>query len=122
MLLCDEMDVEQRLRRPVTSVEAEYLSGLIEEASELVIAQCGRGRSWTPVPDAVRLVTSRMVARVLDASTDTANVESAQATAGPFQWSQRYTADSRTGGPWLSAADRKALKGLRPWAYSVRTW
>ncbi|GEM41974.1 hypothetical protein NN4_64930 [Nocardia ninae NBRC 108245] len=122
MLLCDESDVEQRLRRAVTTVEGEYLSGLIEEASELVVAHCGRNRSYTPVPDAVRLVTSRMVARVLDAPREGTNVESAQATAGPFQWSQRYTAESRTGGPWLTSADRKTLRGMRPWAFSVRTW
>ncbi|WP_280485359.1 hypothetical protein [Nocardia cyriacigeorgica] len=105
----------------MTVEEADRVIGLLEEADDLIIGYLGPAR-LDPVPEAVRRVAARLVARVLEAPRGDSGVESAQMTAGPFQWSNRYSSDSRSGGPWLTRADRIKLRPYKMGAFSVRTW
>lgn len=120
VVFATDEDVVKRLRRPLTNVEEEYLGGLIEEAQLLVAAYlgCGDDKYPTPedVPDAVRVVTSRMVARVLQES----EVEPAYfgathigTSTGPFSEQVTFQAGSRLGSPWLAKSDRETLDPYR---------
>lgn len=111
--LASQEDVEARLRRELTGDEPSHIEDLLEEASSLVVEHC-RGRDFDPVPDAVRIVTSRVAARALNAPAGSGGVQSVTNQAGP-QYSQTrvYTTDSASGGVYLTAVDRKQL---RRWA------
>lgn len=104
-------DVEERLGRPLDGLEVDRVAGLLDEATALVSAHCGQ--PWdagaTPIPPRIRIVVSRMVARVLQAPDDGLAAESASFTAGPFSQNVRYAGGGSGGGPWLSATDRKLL-------------
>lgn len=118
--LATQTDIEQRLRRPLTSSEAEFLPGMIEEAQLLVVAYLGCGPDPYPegeIPDAVRVVTSRMVARVI-AEGDAIPAEQYGATqvglaAGPFSQQATFAQGSRTGAPWMTRVDRESLGPYR---------
>jgi len=118
-------DVEERLGRPLEDDELTRVEGLLREGSAQVEGWCNRSFD-DPIPDAVRIVTSRMVARVLgvpDESTGFApGVESAQLSAGSFQMTQRFNSDGVSGGPWLSKADRLALRRFRRGVANVSMW
>ncbi|AMT71976.1 MULTISPECIES: hypothetical protein [Mycobacteroides] len=105
--LADQSDVEARLRRDLTGDEIEWLPGVLDEASALVFAYCG-DRVFDPVPDRVRIVTSRVAARALSARTDSA----AAVTNAAHVFSQTVTlnAEAANGGVWLTKADRLALQ------------
>ena len=121
MLLATQADVEKRLSRELDEDEARYLDGPLEEASILVESYCGR--SFTePIPDAVRVVVSRMVARTLDAPDLTPGLESEQLSAGSFQQTSRFGSDSMSGGPWLTRKDKTMLKAFGPRVVNVAIW
>lgn len=120
MMLATTADVEQRLGRELAEDEITRVDGLLEEASELVTAECRP--LPTPTPTAVRIVTSRIVARVLTGPTDMTGVESTQVSAGSFQLSRNFNSDGVSGGPWLSKTDRKMLRGWRRGVVNVGTW
>ena len=125
MVLAVVGDVVSRLGRPLTPVEQTRADGLLDEASALVLAYLG----WDEVPmdpldplvplaipSAVFIVTSRMVARVLDqdaASTRPAGAESVTQAAGPFSQSYTFGSGSTSGAPWLAAGDKVLLKRFR---------
>ena len=109
VLLAEPEDVEARLRRSLTGDESSYIEDLLAEASSLVAEHC-RGRDFDPIPDAVRIVTSRIAARALTAQ-NAGGVQSLTNQAGPQYLQTRvYTADSASGGVYLTAADRKQLR------------
>lgn len=108
-LLASKTDVEGRLRRDLTDDESAWIEGVLEEASVLVAAYCG-GRTFDPVPDAVRIVTSRVAARALSARDDGA--QTLQDEADIYKQTVTLTADASNGGVWLTKADRLQL---RPW-------
>ena len=116
---CDQGDVEQRLRRELTTDEVTGLPGMIEEAQTLVLSYlgCPPEKYEDEVPAAITLVTSRMVARVIqeDEVIDPATFGATQtsATAGPFSHQATYQAGSRTGAPWLTRVDKSALDAYR---------
>lgn len=117
-MFCTGKDVEKRLRRQLTGDEEEYLDGMIEEAEVLVLGylECPADRFADAVPDAVRLVTSRMVARVIqegDIAPDDFGAVQYGATAGPFSQQRTFVAGSRTGAPWLTKVDKSALDPFR---------
>ncbi len=105
--LANRDDVEKRLRRELTDAEIEWLPGVLEEASELVSAYCG-DPDFEPIPDRVRIVTSRVAARALTGRTDSA----AAVTNAAHVFSQTLTlnADASEGGVWLTKADKLALR------------
>ena len=107
-MLADVDDVEARLGRLLTDDEAARAEGLIEEASILVESHVGKAFE-EPIPGAVRVVVSRMVARVLQAPTDSYGVESTSYSAGPFSQNRTYSQGASGGSPWLTAVDKKVL-------------
>lgn len=118
--LATRADVEKRLRRTLTPEEAgpgdSWISGLLEESSMLVTGYCGREFD-TPVPDAVRVVTSRVAARGVTTAADPQPIglEEIDAAAGPFRMRQRLSADATSGGGWLTRVDKQMLS---PWVVS----
>ncbi|BBZ65815.1 hypothetical protein MINS_12440 [Mycolicibacterium insubricum] len=115
MTLASSADVEARLGRDLTDVEQPRAAGLLDEASVAVTEWLGC--TPEPVPDAVRIVVSRMVARIITAAagqlTPDPGVSSLQSSMGPFQFTQGYSPDATSGGVWLSRQDKTMLAGHR---------
>lgn len=102
-------DVAKRLGRDLDEEEQFAVEGLIEEAEVLIEGYLGRIPQ--PVPRRVTVVASRMVARVLaQPDSDAFYTESVQHSAGPFAETRRYSTGASGGAPWLTAADKRALK------------
>lgn len=118
---CSKEDVENRLRRDLTADEEEYLPGMIEEAQLLVVSYLGCGpepyESSDDVPAAVRVVTSRMIARVIQEAESTPpeyfGASQVGETAGPFSQQITFDKNSRLGSPWIAKADRETLDPYR---------
>lgn len=117
--LCTADDVADRLRRALTPDEGEHVYSLIEEASLLVLAWLGCPASvtdaWPPAPDAVRVTTSRMVARVIEqaAARITTGAEQFTQQAGVFGQTLRFAPGATSGGPWLAKQDKELLAPFR---------
>lgn len=122
MALATSDDVKARLGRDLKPDEVARAAGLLDEASDLVVGFLRPRAVPDPAPDVVRRVVSRMVARVLESTARQAGVASQQMTAGPYQLSNTFVPDSTSGGPWLTKADKIALRSLKLGAFSVRTW
>lgn len=124
MALASSVDVVDRLGRPLTTDETARVDGLLEEASALV---SGHLRCVPdPVPDAVRIVASRMVARVfasVGAGGPEPGVSQMSQTMGPFAITRGFTADASSGGVWLTRQDKVMLApfGCRGWAANFGT-
>lgn len=119
-VFCTQEDVEQRLRRDLTEDEEDYLDGMIEEAQLLVVAYLGCAPdaylTADNVPDAVRVITSRMVARVIqeaDTAPEYFGATQIGETVGPFSQQVTFQQGSRLGSPWLAKADRETLEPFR---------
>ncbi|WP_165242131.1 hypothetical protein [Corynebacterium lizhenjunii] len=110
MLLASLTDVLDRLIDD-EDVDEDRAAALLEEASALVEAYLGHVPN--PVPDPVRLVTARMVARVLEAPEQSFAATSTQYTAGPFQQQVSYSQGASGGAPWLTASDKTMLAPFR---------
>lgn len=105
-------DVEKRLGRDLEDDELAVVEGLLEEAEVLVEGYLGRIPE--PVPRRVSVVASRMVARVLEQpDAEAFYAESVQHSAGPFSETKRYSTGASGGSPWLTAADKQALRRVR---------
>ena len=105
-------DVEKRLGRDLEDDELAVVEGLLEEAEVLVEGYLGRIPE--PVPRRVSVVASRMVARVLEQpNAEAFYAESVQHSAGPFSETKRYSTGASGGSPWLTAADKQALRRVR---------
>lgn len=105
-------DVEKRLGRDLDADELAVVEGLLEEAEVLVEGYLGRIPD--PVPRRVSVVASRMVARVLEQpDAEAFYAESVQHSAGPFSETKRYSTGASGGSPWLTAADKQALRRVR---------
>lgn len=111
-MLATAADVEARLGRTLTTDETARATGLLEEASVTV-------EGWLrclpdPVPDAVKIVVSRMVARVLTVGgTENApepGVSQLQATMGIFGVNRNFSSDATSGGVWLTKQDKTMLR------------
>lgn len=112
MALATSQDVVDRLGRPLSTDEAARVTGLLDEASVMV-------EGWLrcvpdPVPDAVKVVVSRMVARVLAVGgADNApepGVSQLQATMGIFGVNRSFSSDATSGGVWLTKQDKSTLR------------
>ncbi|NEW49337.1 hypothetical protein GV792_04675 [Nocardia cyriacigeorgica] len=104
-------DVENRLRRSLEDDEITWLSGMQEEADELVDAWfADRGCTVPdPAPSGVVLVASRIIARGLQAGTVTPGLETSTMTAGPYSQTNAYTPGTTQGGLWISKNDKALL-------------
>lgn len=111
-LIATLTDVEKRLGRDLDDDELAVVEGLLEEAEVLVEGYLGRIPE--PVPRRVSVVASRMVARVLEQpDAEAFYAESVQHSAGPFSETKRYSTGASGGSPWLTAADKQALRRVR---------
>ena len=108
-MLAAQTDVEARLRRDLTDEEVTWIDGVLEEASAEVIEFCGRDFD-DPVPSTVRIVTSRIAARALVASTTDVGTDAYTNQAGPYQQVRSVSTDAASGGVWLSKGDKRKLR------------
>ena len=105
-------DVAKRLGRDLDDDEMVVVEGLLEEAEVLI--EGFLGEIPQPVPRRVTVVASRMVARVLEQpDAEAFYAESVQHAAGPFSETKRYSTGASGGSPWLTAADKQALRRVR---------
>ncbi|MCB2412354.1 hypothetical protein LGT39_05765 [Demequina sp. TTPB684] len=124
---CKDVDVEARLERQLTTGEAEYIDGKIAEAQALVVGYMGCGETpyatVADVPATVTIVTSRIVARVIEQKADTTagtfGADQISNNVGPFGRQVSFSQGSRTNAPWLTKADREALN---PYACSSKAF
>lgn len=112
MDLATEADVVKRLGgRTLTDDELGRLPGLMQEASVLVEGYLGTVYSVGDViPEAVVVVTSRMVARVFSTPDVPDGVTAEMMTAGPFQLQRSFSDGTNSAEPWLSKNDKTALR------------
>lgn len=111
MAFASQEDVVNALGRALTGAEASTVDTLLAEASDLISGYLGCVPD--PVPDAVKRVTARMVARVFSQSQIAVGASQVQETAGPFSRSTSYPAGTSNGSPWLAAADKIVLRPYR---------
>ena len=114
-------DVQRLLpEQQIPSDETEYVTALIEEAGDLVEAYC-RTTFPDPVPDRIRRVVARMVARAYTDRSDEVpeGATSASLSAGPFSRSYGFESGSTSSGVWLSANDKQRLRGYRGRVFTV---
>ncbi len=109
MALAEQEDVEARLRRELTVDESSYINAVLDEASSLVTEHCG-GREFNPIPDAVRIVTSRVAARAFAGNTLPAGAASTTLQALAFQQTTAYTPEASSGGVYLTRVDKRQLR------------
>lgn len=118
VLLAATTDVSERLGRALDSGgEFAAVEGLLEEASVLVSEYCHQDFE-DGVPDSVRVVTSRVVARALTSrpnvgGVDTTGMNQVALAAVGYQFSGSFNPESTSGGVWLSKADRRNLARYR---------
>ncbi len=110
MAFADQDDVVSALGRDLSASEAS-VETLLEEASDLIVGYLGC--TPNPVPDAVKRVTARMVARVFSQAQISVGASQLTETAGPFSRSTSYAAGTSNGSPWLAAADKTVLRPYR---------
>jgi hypothetical protein len=114
--LATASDVERRLGRALTAEESARTQGLLAEASALVLGHLGSAPNADEALDVVAIVVSRMVARVLEQAGVTGGAFGATAMTdqiGDFSQSRSFAPGSTSGGPWLSKADKLALRQVR---------
>ena len=109
--LADNADLAARLGRALSTDETAAMAGLITEASVLVVGYLRRDyTALADVPEAVRVVVSRMAARALTgASNIPAGAESYGATMATFGHTVKLGPDVVTGSVWLSRVDKTTL-------------
>lgn len=111
MIPATKADVE-KFTGDLTEADEARLEGLLEEASDLVEGYCSREFA-EPFPGPVVRRTARIVARALGVDDEQIGMESSQMSAGPFQRTQNYSADSTSGGAWLTKGDKLVLRRYR---------
>lgn len=111
-----QQDVVDRLRRNLTTDEVSWLAATVDEASALIEGYLGVTYAvGDDVPEAVIVVTSRVVARILTmaASGLPSQMDSVTRGMGSFSATTQFTADATSGGPWLTKSDRMTLAQFR---------
>lgn len=112
-------DVEARLRRDLTTDEADHVEDLLNEASALVRGYLGGEPDpddYDETTDAIVIVTSQMVARVFREEDSGSAVFAASQTsqvAGPYSQQLTFQQGANTGGPWLDGKDKIMLRPYR---------
>jgi len=107
--------VQARLRRNLTTDEINWLPGAAEEASALLEGYLGVCYAeGAEVPEAVIVVASRIVARILLLPDGAAALEDSRTRGmGPFSATTTLATDNSAGGPWLTKSDKMALAPYR---------
>lgn len=113
MLLAEDSDVVDRLRRPLSTEEQELVDTVLEEASIIVEAYL-QTRGIAPyeaaedIPPIVTLVVSRMAARALT-SNPLIPETTGSLQAGPFQ---AQLSEAYSTAVYLSRRDKELLVGV----------
>lgn len=108
MALAAQVDVEKWLGRPLTASEAGRVESQLVRAEALVMGFLRCAEEPNPVPDAVQVTVAEIVGRSL-AQSGAAGI----ADMGIDDGRVRFTADASSGGVWLSATDKLALRRYR---------
>lgn len=113
MALAAQLDVEARLGRVLTTSETALLPGLLEEAGLLVEGYLGvHYGPGDDIPDAVRVVTSRVVARALTGPQNIPEGVSASTLQSlDYSATSNFGPEGRTS-LWLSKQDKMMLRTL----------
>ncbi|HJT93885.1 MAG TPA: hypothetical protein VJ777_18470 [Mycobacterium sp.] len=120
--LCEEQDIKDRLGltddQDLTADQQAKWPGTAAEASVLV--EGFLRREWddlATVPDAIKVVVSRMTVRAMTAPAGPLSPmegqQSSSSTFGPMSYNRSFGADAVFTTPWLSKADRLALSRFR---------
>jgi hypothetical protein len=116
--LATAADVETRLGRSLTEGETARVDpGLLEEASIKVLSHLKVSEDYydeITIPATVVIVTSRMVARVIEQAANIIVTGADQITqsAGIFAQTATFTPGSTSGSPWLTKQDRADLDNV----------
>ena len=115
--LATSADVVTRLGRALTTTEVTKATGLLDEASVKVLAHLGKAETYydaLTIPATVVIVTSRMVARVLEQGDSgvVPGTQQAGTTTGPFGSQTTFVAGSSNGSPWMTRSDRADLDNV----------
>ena len=115
--LATDADVVARLGRELTASESNRTPGLLDEAAVKVLAHLRVSEDYydtLTVPVTVTVVTSRMVARVLEQSAAGAITGADRVTqsAGIFSQTAQFGSGANSGGPWLTKQDRADLDNV----------
>lgn len=103
--------------KPLTEAQEELLPEVNLEASVFVEGYLGVTYGEDDdIPEAVTVVTSRVMARMYTSASSTAmpfGADQRSAGMGPFNASVHFTEGSTAGGPWLSKSDKITLAPYR---------
>lgn len=109
----------------IPSEDAEYVESLADEAVDLIRAYCRGGFGGT-LPEEVKRVAARMVARAYSSETSATDIPagatSTSMSAGPFSRSYGFESGSTSSGVWLSASDKQRLRPYRGRVFTVRPY
>ena len=108
MALATQQDVEAWLGRTLTAAEAARSDALLARADALVLSHLGCNPAPDPVPDVVMWTVAEMVGRLFTS----AGIPGVQQVSGD-DGSVMFTSDASSGSPWLSKADKAALRPYR---------
>lgn len=108
MALATQVDVEEWLGRSLSASEQARAAALLARAEALVLGYLRCAEEPTPAPDAVRVTVSEIVGRSL-AQHGAAGI----ADMGIDDGRVRFTEGASSGGVWLSAMDKLALRRFR---------
>jgi len=127
--LADRTDVESRIGRIIPEPDRDWVNGLLEEASVKVRSYLRCDRDPDPVPDAIVIVVSRMVARTYarsqeESTSPEVGQTSVSSTFGPFGFTHQFDSAATEGGVWLTRQDREMLLPVscRGRVENVSTW
>lgn len=110
MALATQDDVRAALRRDLTESEQDWLDGLLEEASDLVIGYLDPHPVAVPTPDAITRVVASMVATVLNRP---ANILPDTQSLTADSYGIQFVPGATSPGPYLSDSLKKRLAPYR---------
>jgi hypothetical protein len=114
--LATQDDVRASLRRDLTESETDWLDGLLEEASDLVVGYLYPNQVPVPTPDAISRVVASMVATVLNRP---ANILPDTQSLTADSYGIQFTPGTTSPGPYLSAAFKERLDPYKTGFVSV---
>lgn len=108
MALATQVEVVAWLGRPLTPSEAGRVEALLARADAIVMGYLGCAEEPDPVPPAISSTVGEIVGRTLTQGA-AAGIDQLAIDDG----SVRFNANASSGGVWLSAMDKLALRRYR---------
>lgn len=116
MPLATQDDVRSALRRELTENETDWIAGLLDAASDLVVGYLSPYQIPHPTPAPIARVVAEMAAAVL---TRPSNLLPDTQSLTADSYGVTFTADATSPGPRLTAAFKERLRPYRPGVVSV---